>query len=108
LTNTVAGEKTNAAFCFGLPDPISCSYNSGGDFTHCEASTYWYEADWYDVNGVTYGDIYGASFPETVGPIIARVYQGDDGSFRYVDPNTNLERMFCTVVGDVANKCVWQ
>jgi hypothetical protein len=106
LVNGAAGEKVNAALCFGLPDPVGCETSYAGDFTHCETSVYWYEVDWYQVGSVTYGDIYGAEFPDMNGPIIATVYQGQDGSFRYEDTGGN-ERMYCTVVGDVANKCLW-
>ncbi|HEU4576925.1 MAG TPA: hypothetical protein VFS67_01625, partial [Polyangiaceae bacterium] len=101
LANGTAFEKVNAAVCFGLPDPVACETSPAGDFTHCETSVYWYEVDWYQRGSVTYGDIYGAEFPDMNGPIVATVYQGQDGSFRYEDTG-GVERMYCTVVGDVA------
>lgn len=113
LASGTAGEKLNAALCFGLgAGTVLCEYDAVGDYSHCEVSSptgdSWYEVEFYQSNGVTYGNTYGAKYPDLDGPIVAVVYQADDGSFRYFDPSTEAELMFCTVVGDVANKCLWQ
>jgi hypothetical protein len=107
VVNAGAGEKTNAALCFGVGDGVGCLTRPDGLFSRCESDVYWYEVEWYVLNGTVYGNIYGNNFPETSGLVVAVVYQAEDGSFRYFDPNTEAEIMFCTVVGDVANRCVW-
>lgn len=109
LASSVAGEKVNAAMCWGLgfyPEIFSCHFDSTGNFTLCESAEHWYEVDFYEQGSATYGDIFGAEQGVIRAPLVATVHQGQDGAFRFEDP-AGAELGYCTVTGDVANLCLW-
>ncbi len=104
VVNPAAGEKINAAFCFGLAydDSYQCSFDAVQDVTVCEGSTTGYVVEWMDdpQSGVTVGDVYDLSD----GTFLAQIIQGQTGAFliAWADGATGE----CTVVGDVATLCV--
>jgi hypothetical protein len=106
--NAQAPEKTNAAWCFEAGDATnSCALDPSNNFTSCTTSTGWYEVDWYETPNGTEGNIFGGNPEDTTGKTVAHVVQASDGSFRFTNAQTQAEIGYCTVVGDIANVCVW-
>lgn len=98
LTNAVANEKTNAAFCFGMayPDQYSCSFNQPNNSTLCSGTKTEYIVLW---NGIASGDVYDTSNEQG----LASLSQGKTGAF--IIEWLNGDYGECTVVGDVATLC---
>jgi len=108
LTNGTAPERTNAAMCWAAGAPgLACSLSADGTLTYCETAELWYQVEWTDVDGVTFGDVYQAPLSEDTGTRVGLIYQSGDGSFRIDTPDGLTELGFCTVVGDILTNCMW-
>ena len=104
LTNTSAGDKTNAAFCIGLGYPLdsySCTYDSTQDVTDCEGEESSYYVDWEETDDGTVGIAFDG-FDDTP---IAAVSQSASGDFVIFFDALDLAGV-CAVSGDTAQLCV--
>lgn len=99
VTNAAAGEKINAAFCFGLAfdDTYSCVFYPTDNVTACDGTRTGFYVLWMTDQ---YGDVYDSSDNSLVGQIV----QGATGAFEIDFGGTAVGS--CTVVGDVATLCV--
>lgn len=99
LTNTVAGEKTNAAMCVGLAyqDTYSCSFNSFENRTYCVGNSTGYWVEWV-------GAAYGNAYDGFDGSLMAQLGQGSTGA--YVIDWMDGDHGECSVTGDVARLCM--
>jgi hypothetical protein len=99
VTNAAAGEKTNAAFCFGLAfdDDYGCTFDSANNATVCVGTTTAFVVLWV---GNDYGNVYNPDTDELIGQIT----QGGTGAFEMTFGDVAVGA--CTVNGDVATLCV--
>jgi hypothetical protein len=102
VTNSTAGEKVNAAFCFGLgeKDTYSCAFNPAANETRCIGSNSSYVVTYTETANGTVGDIYDLNG----GQHIATVVQGPTGSYDIKLDSGGTGS--CVVNGDVATLCV--
>jgi hypothetical protein len=99
VANAAAGEKTNAAFCFGMAydDSYTCSFDAVNNASTCVGATSGYVIQWI---GASSGSVYDGSN----GMLLATLGQTMTGAFGidWIDGTVGE----CTVVGDVATLCV--
>lgn len=100
VANAAAGEKINAAYCFGLAypqDAYACSWYPAENAVECVGSASAYVVLF---SGDAAGDVYDLGTDEH----LAVVVQGPTGAFEIAWDSGELGE--CTVVGDVATLCV--
>jgi hypothetical protein len=102
VTNSVAGEKTNAAYCFGLgfDDSYACTFNAASNSTTCRGTTTAYVVQYRETSNGTVGDVFDLSNQQNMGSVV----QGPTGSY---DITFAIGKQgSCVVNGDVATLCV--
>ncbi|MCG8557101.1 MAG: hypothetical protein MJD61_17720 [Proteobacteria bacterium] len=103
LRLSTAGEKTNAAFCFGMAyrDNYRCTFDAANDATLCRGDTTAYAVLFSETASGTIGVVYDVSDQQEIG----RLSQAATGEFEIDFTQLGLVGE-CTVVGDVATLCV--
>jgi hypothetical protein len=102
VANSTAGEKVNAALCFGVPldDRYACQFNAAANETRCIGATSAYVVVYSQTADGTLGDIYDLDTGEHLGI----VFQASSGEYR-LEIDTGA-KAFCVVNGDIATLCI--